>query len=253
MKQVPAFVLPEPTPEIECIRIAVSDNAGRRELNPIEISRALHLIARVFPSPSQIAETAAASGLKVHRDRVGQMMLLSQYPEVLQQALLSGDLSMASVKRLGCLPHDESTWIGQWMMNLKPSVSLQRELLQSAEDIAGRERCRMIDVFRDATVQSVMAEDIPDRNVRCERVRKAIRRRRYPHLTSYETAYAAAVSELPLGQCISLLPPRDFEGTRYTCRFKFSTTDEFAHAVRRLSRVAAHPALPQILKRDSSI
>lgn len=60
-----------------------------------------------------------------------------------------------------------------------------------------------------------------------EELREEVRRRRYPHLSRWESAFPAAVAGAGLPARVGIHPPRGFEGGRYQCRVTFSTLDEF--------------------------
>ncbi len=246
-RRISARVLPPETPGLTCARLAAADNALQRSLNPIEISRALTLLSRHLSDSADLAATAGDLGLPDAPDPIRKLLPLCTLPAELQSGILSGAISLSMARTLSVLDSDLAVALVRLFSDLRLSLNKQREVLTLLQEIALREERTAADVLNDAAVQSILGDPEADRNQRAAALRRWLRRRRRPAVSRAEAAFTEAVRELPLGEGVRLIPPKDFESPVYTLSLAFKSRSELSDRNRRIGEILSHPALGTIL------
>ena len=86
-----------------------------------------------------------------------------------------------------------------------------------------------------------------DRAIKRQKVRSYLRRRRFPAISQTETDYRKWVGQLKLGNHISLIPPKDFEGNTFSMTLRFNNRRDLADLNKKIEKIIQHPALGKIL------
>jgi len=248
-----AVILRDDQPVLECARRAIAENAFQRELNPIEISRALNLVRSLTRDTRTMTDALIGTGLDPHPALIDRFLPFCRLPEDIQEGFLSDELTLATLNELVRMEEREAAALAGFFMDLKPGASLQREMITMLSEIAFTEDRQISEIIQDEAIQSVLMDaGMTDRNLRCRCMRDVLRRRRFPELTRYEAKFNAHVDSLALGKYIKIVPPRDHESNSYTFQMSVSSLTEFQAAVNRLSDTQSHPALLQIFDRFSN-
>jgi len=232
-----------------CIRLAVTENALERSLNPLETARAAALISSLDPDPEAIAAVAADIGFFLHPAHIEKLLLLSRLPGALQDAVAEGLLLLPTALELGALDPAGAAILVDLFRRLKSGLNLQREMIRLAGEIALREATSIEVVLKAPDLQRILADPQADRVQKGVGVRRYLRLRRFPHLTEKEDAFRQCVKNLKLGEGVALHPPRDFEGSNYALTLYFNTCDTLIFRKRAVDRILADPDFIQFLSR----
>jgi len=244
---IEAGILPPDIGPLDCAKLAITDNALQRPLNPIEISRSFSMLSAFFSDRSELAKAASALGLPENLSVIRKTERLSLLSEFLQKGILSDTLSPIMALELNKLEPDVCAAFSELFETLKPSLNKQREMLTRIREIAVREDMSVMDVFQENGFQEILNNRETDRNQKLRKLRFYLKRRRFPAITRAEQAYETRVKELRLGNGVQLIHPPDFEGTVYTLNLSFRNLAELKERSATLERIIQDPTLKKIL------
>ena len=240
-------ILEADTPDLECARYAVTDNAFQRELNPIEISRSLRLLRDHFPHPDRLAEAAAVLGLPGNPSIIRKFLPLCDLPPQIQEGILAESISPVMALELAELDTESGSTLAALFADLRLSLNKQRELVQLLTEIAARDDRSVMDVLKEKDLQQIMGDKEGDRCVKARNIRYYLKKRRFPAITAAEERYGQCVKRLKLGANLRLIPPKDFEGTVYSFQISFSSIPELKDRLADMNRISSESVLPEIL------
>jgi len=244
---IEARVLGPDTASSDCVKFAIGDNALQRSLNLIETSRSLCLLAEVFKA-DELVSMAKALGLPDNPSVIRKIMPLCLLPDIIQNGILSGILSMPVALELGTFdPPDAGTAFAVLFETLRLSLSKQREVITLVREIAIREDISILDVLHGDHLQEILGDDDLDRNQKARSVRLYLRQRRFPAITHAERAFERHVRDLKLGNQMKLIPPANFEGNVYTLSMCFSNLAELKSLRTSFDQLIRNPSLEKIL------
>jgi len=226
------------TSEINLIKIAISENSLQRPLNLIEQSRALNLISFYFDNDNLLKE-ASALGLPGNFTRIKGMKILVQLPQIVQEGIISGNISYAIAQELHKLPAKACTSIACLFRELKVGLNKQKEILNFAVEIAAREEIELTDVLEDRVLEKIINNDDIDRNQKTGKIRHYLKKKRYPAITAAEAEFLKNIKDLNLDNHTRLIPPKDFEGMTYSMNMSFNNIQELKDRKELLEKILA--------------
>ena len=247
LSRISARLLSPNTDKLTCAQMAIAENSLQRPLNLIETSRALVLLSGVYADPDDLRQAAGVLGLPDNFSAILKLRQLSGLEPEIQEGVLSNVLSMAMALELGQMEKSSGIGLSTLFGFLKLGLNKQREILTMIQEIAFREHLSVKDVLNTPELQQIMVHEKLDRSQKTVHLRQYLKRRRYPSITSVESHFEARVQSLDLESGISLIPPRDFEGTTFSFHLKFNTLCELQHRLSRLTEVSSSPILNEIL------
>lgn len=242
------FVPPSQSPLV-CARLAIAENALQRPLNVLEISRCYQLLFLYTGDLNSVAEQASGLGLPADLPYIEKVIQIARVSRKLQEGVSSGSLGLAMAFELNRMDPETASAFADLFDTLRPSLNKQREIVRFAVEIAAREDVPVIDLLRSDPVQQLLGEENTDRSRRARLFRTYLRKRRFPALSRAEDLFRDRVRRLNLGRGITLKSPPHFESPVYSFELAFRNLEELAHCRDALERVAAQPALREILSR----
>lgn len=114
-----------------------------------------------------------------------------------------------------------------------------------SEEIALRDGLRLAEVLKAAEVQAIVQSSL-GRNDKLERLRTALRRRRYPELTQAEETLSELVSRLNLPREVRVTWPPFLEGEDLRIEIVVRDPAGLARAAAALATAAATPEIEEI-------
>lgn len=243
-----ARVLDSDADHLDCLRLAIAENALQRRLNLIETSRAIQKMSSFFDSDIQMAEAASTLGLPANLSLLDKIRDLCLLPWPVQHSILSGAISLSTAGELGKLDRDNAAAFARLFDQLKLSLSKQKEILTLVDEIARRENSSVRQVMKDPMLQKIIDNNDLDRTQKGGQIRVLLRQRRFPRITEAEKNYQSHHKQLKLGNDIKLIPPKDFEGTTYTLNLNFANLAHLVELKKKLDQLIVHPSLKKIVE-----
>ncbi|MBI5581377.1 MAG: ParB N-terminal domain-containing protein [Deltaproteobacteria bacterium] len=241
-----ARVLQKASP-YECTLKAIAANSLERPLNLIETSRALRLLDQYAPGGQAPPEHAAALGLPTHAGLAARLKTLCGLPAEVQDAILEETVSFAMACEIGRMEEGLAVDFARLFRQLKTSLNKQREILTLVAEIARREGINPRQVLTEDRLSRLRDAQDLDRNQKTQRIRKLLRQRRFPALVAAEDNFQSLRQRLALGSNLQLVPPRDFEGTRFTLTLNFESVEEVSRLRVKLDELVDHPDFKTLL------
>jgi ParB family chromosome partitioning protein len=245
---VAARILPEHSDHAACVRLAIADNSLQRPLNLIETARALALLADVAADESEWRRQAALLSLPSNPVLMRKTMALTTLPPDLQATLASGGLSLSMALELKRFGNATAASLARLFTDLKLGLNRQREIVTLLEDIARRDRTTVAKVLAQPALQAILRAPAHDRTQKAERLRRHLRRRRYPQISAASDRFDTLVRQLNLGPGVRLTPPAHFEGATYTLTILFERLEQLRERSRQIQTLLSSRPLSTFME-----
>lgn len=245
-----ARILDRKTAPLRCLQISIADTAGNREMNLLEKAIAVEKLSFYYPDQSQFCQALEALGLAVNPVMIDKCKRLRSLPASVQYAVAADILSLTLALDLESLDAAEATALTELFERLRPTFNQQKEIFVNLKDIARCEEIALPDLIRSPFISDLLNHSDMDRKQIIQLLRKRLRKRRYPSIAVAEEAFYDCVTALALPDNAQLLPPKDFEDTRYRFILSFETSADLARHADRLAAISDHPSLKKILNRS---
>ena len=125
----------------------------------------------------------------------------------------------------------------------------QREILEDLLEISRRKNISPRNILETPGIQAILQSSKWPPVQKSERVRLALRRERFPHLSAWEESLLSALRELGWPKMISLEPAPYFETDDLEASFRFKDEKEFKACLRKLLEVSSRQEFQKIFTR----
>lgn len=242
---IEARILDSNTKRLECVKLAITDNAFQRPLNLIEKSRSINMLSGFFKDDGSLAKALSTLGLPENTSMINKIKKLCHLSQPIQDGILSNTISLSMAMELGSLSQRIGEDFAKLFGLLKLSLNKQREIVTLINEIAHRENISIQKVLQ--SLQKVLNDENLDRNQKIHKIRVYLKQRRFPAIANAEKAFERHVNELKLGKGSKLIPPKNFEGTNYSLSLYFNSLNELKEHKTTLDKIVKNPGLSAIL------
>ncbi len=248
LEEITVRVLDPGQNPMEYLRFAIAENTFQRPLNLVETSRALHKLSTHLKTGKHLIESASSLGLPSNPSVLKKIKDICLLPEAIQSAILADLISLSMALDLKKLAPNCAVAFGQLFSEFKLSLNKQREIMTLVKEIARRDNISEQKVLADPQLQYIMIDPDFDRGQKTRELRTYLRQRRFPQIVKAEAMFEYRRKQLNLGNDITLIPPKDFEGTTYTLNMSFSSIAQLKGLHTKLYRMLQHPGLKKIIE-----
>jgi len=229
-----------------CAKIAVADNASQRRLNPVELSRAYRLLSQAL-SVEELPSAAGEIGLPDGQELIEKLWELCTASEQIQRGIVDERIALPVALELIRMPEAETAAFAELLASVPLSLNRQREALALIREIARREDLDVTAVVHAPELTEIAQDPETALPQKGKALIRALKRRRFPSRVKFEEAFEQKRRQLPLGEGMSLLPPPNFEGSRYVLQLSFQSADQLSEQLDRGRKVAQSKMLQEIL------
>lgn len=136
---------------------------------------------------------------------------------------------------------------------LRPlNQNTQREFLEDVLEVSKREDISAGEVLADGEISRICASRKFSSLQKSEKVRLALKRKRFPHLSSWKDSFNAALKNLQWPKDVAAEPSPFFEDSRISVAFSVKDEAELRATLARLQEVSGceelkymfHPSVP---------
>jgi hypothetical protein len=247
--EITARTLKPDSGALDCLRLAIAENALQRSLNLIETSRCLQKLSSFITNSNHLAESASSLGLPDNPSIIDKIKSLSLLPRPIQISILADTISLAMAKELELLETDCAIAFTRLFDQLKIGLNKQKEIVTLVKEIARRDGLSTQEVMEDKHFSEIMTHRDLDRGQKSRKLRSYLRKRRYPRLAEAQKNFEIHRKNLNLGNDIKLIPPKEFEATVYGLNLTFSNLEHLKTLQTRLNRIIQQPEFKIILGR----
>lgn len=244
-----ARILDRGTPPLQCLQVSIADSAGNRNLNVLEKAIAVEKLSSHYPDYPQLCRALEALGLPVNSVMIDKCKRLRSLPMPVQYAVAADILSLTMALELESVDGVAATALTELFERLRPTFNQQKEIFANLKDIARCDEIPLQDLIRSPFISDLLNHSDTDRKNIIQLLRKRLRNRRYPSIAAAEADFYESVAALALPDNTQLVPPKDFEDTRYRFIISFETSADLARHADRLAAMSGHPILKKILNR----
>jgi ParB family chromosome partitioning protein len=248
-EEIRARILDDGHDLLDCAQMAIAENSFQRELNLVEKSRALNILAHFLQRSSKIEKAAKALNLPANTSLIEKIRKIDRLPGSLQECLLNDSISMHMAFKLDRLEENEGSALLDIIKELRLSRNKQKELLTHIEEISIRDGLPIMQLVASEDVQGILKDDDLDRTQKTGNLRDVLRKRRFPHLYESERQFSDSLQELNLGGRISMKPPEYFEGNSFSVHLSFKDQEELDRHLKTLHRIKDIPQLANLINR----
>lgn len=245
-----AHIIPDTFSDLDCLKIAISDNRSHRSFNLIEQSYGIEKLTPLLPEANRFETICQLLDIPLNQKVFQKIKGLTALPEPLQEGILQGDLSLEGAVALFPFEALEQVAFFELFKGLNLSQNKECELITLIDEIAQREAISPTEVITSEPIRAIMVEKDRSRPAKTRKVRDHLKRRRFPALTEAEDRFFANLTRLHLGKSINLSPPPFFEGTTYTARLSFKSLEELKKQLETLDKQSEKPAFQKMIGKE---
>ena len=249
-RHMPCRVLAGTISPLDCLKIAVADNALTRQLNLAEQCRAVAKLREFCENARSLSAILEPLGLFIAPQLVEKLFRLSELPEAVQNAAAQNHISLNTALSLESIDRTSAEAIAELFENLRPTVNQQQEIFTGLHDLARLEETAIDRLLKVPEFAEILDSADLDRGLKLRRLRTAIRRRRYPALSHAENAFYRRRRSLQMEAGMELKPPANFEDTTFTMMMRFSSPRQLCRQAECLGRICQLPELKAILNKE---
>ena len=235
--------------QIDCLKIAIADNATAVRLSLLEEARAIVKLWALCDDKDQLPRIANSLGIQVNRDLVEKYKRLCMLPDRIQQFVGDDIISLKIALELEKLDSESAHAIADVFDLTRPTFGQQRELIANLKAISDIENTSVSKLLASSPVRDILGDDTLDRKQKIQSLRHQVKKLRYPYITSFESRYYTNLQKIHLPDGVALVPPRDFESPVYTFTVDFVNTDELQYKADSLKQLSKSNELMAILNR----
>ena len=235
---------------VDVYLMAVWDNLSHRRLSPLEAARVLSTLKR----NCGIEETALVEfylpmlGLSPHKNVLQSYLCLHQLHPELRRLLNAGLLTVASAERLAQAAPEVQAATASLLARIRLSASLQREVLDLAEDLAASKSTTLAEVLNQPGICAIADAAVLSPFQKGERIHSFLYCCRNPRISHAREKFNADKAALGLPGTVRLSADPFFESPRLRVEFDVSSAQTFRETVEALGRSCRQASLESLFE-----
>jgi hypothetical protein len=244
ISRVPALILDEPD-DLKAFLFALYENLAGREfpvLEKAEIVSRLHAFglakSRITKDILPLLEVPPTAFY------LDSFLSLSRLGFSAKKAIAGKGLPFPIARMLAEFQAEDLEGIIPLLLPL--GQNKQKEVLEDLLEISKRKNVSPRDILERPGIQAVLQSSKWPPVQKSERVRLALRRERFPHLSAWEESFQAALRELGWPKGISLEPAPYFEADDMKASFRFKDEKEFKVCLQKLLEASSRQEFQKI-------
>jgi hypothetical protein len=250
LREIQCRVIQDNPNELDCLKIAIADNAMARGLNTLEEARAVVKLWRACGPEENLPGLAAPLGVFINMALVDKYRQLFELPERVQTLVGEGVISLKPALELGRMDGKSAIAMANLFDLLRPTFGQQRELISSVRAISAVMDADIPELLEMPPISGILGDDDLDRKQKIRMVRHEIRKLRFPYMTRFEAFFNHNMKALSLEEGLALIPPSDFESPVYQFMIDFKSIEELQRKTDHIRKAAQSKALMNIMKRE---
>jgi len=235
---------------LEAFRSALWDNIAHRQLEALEKARCLWTLKDAYGVPQDILvqEYLPPLGLASHQNVLRSYLSLHRLNPRLRALFKNGRLTLSSAERLAGMKPESQERIARVLAKLHLSASLQREVLELAEELAAISGTDPGAVLDGEGTRAVVDDPSLSPPQKGERVREILLRRRNPRLSRARELFLAERKNLGLPDGVHITPDPFFETARLRVEFEVTSAGGFRQLAAALQQASQSPVLDGLFR-----
>ena len=239
----------DPEHSLGAFSLALHENVSHRTFNDVEKSLILTKLLHQFHSNrTEVIQTyMPLLGLAPNNDVLDIYLNIIDFEDQIKGYIAEHEVPMTVIELLINLSSEDRNAVFNLMSTLKLGVNKIREFLTSLEEIALRDSCSIYDVLKDSRIGDILNHEKYTEPQKAEQIRRIIREKRYPHLTTIENTYQQQLKQLHLPNGLQLKADRSFEDDSISATFHFSSLNQIKMMADELLKLSQKAELQNML------
>jgi ParB/RepB/Spo0J family partition protein len=236
--------------DLEGFRISLLDNLTIRRLNLIEKATVLYKLFHQFGLEKQVVirDYMPLLNLEPSSEVLGGYLQLYQLEGEVQNYLVAEEIPLKLALELLRFSPEDQRQLVHLASSLKLTLNTFKELISLIEEIMGREDITLENLLDELDIPGILASSILPVPQKTEKVRKILKQRRYPLLTSLEDQLQEKLKQLRLPKEVLITLPPFLEGDRLKVTFQFRNIKELERILMKLQELIGREELEDILR-----
>ena len=243
LEKIPAVFLPPDLSDAEVLQVAIELFLATEQPNPVESSLIIRKLEEFQSREEIIDQFFPKIGLDRSAVIYRRLRAVWDMPQAARDGLAERTIDPACVPYLERLDEEDREPAVDLLLQLRPTKSMQREILEYLHDITIRDEFRIKQLLDDEQVHKIFSRKPSNLPQQRDAFRAWLKEQRFPVLHRAKSAFEATRQELKVGDEIKLVPPPYYEGRRFEVRFVFHDPEEFTRRVERLEEIRNNPSL----------
>jgi ParB/RepB/Spo0J family partition protein len=239
-------ICPEAT-DLDCLKVAIADNASSRQMNLIEQSNALAKLANFYSAENEFIGSVKDFGFDPNPAYVRKLLALNTLHPKLQQSVLSGAIPMTIAFEIAGFDSKEMHVLIDLFETLKPSLNQQKQILTLLKEISKIRNCNVENILNEKNIHYIISHPDLARPQKIKELKSCLKKIRFPNISLYYDQFNSLVQELRLPNAVKLIPPENFEDMGYSMMLHFDSMQAFESCVEALENLLEKPEFKMII------
>ena len=151
------------TPFYQCALVAITESHFQKALNPIEISRCFALIEKSGEQGDKVLKSLHSIGFQANDASISKFKRLNRMDRLIKNGVIEGAIALpVALDLFDMSDQDGAMALAQLFVELRISLSRQRELMDWIQAIAHRERTEIKAVLADEAIRNWLVDETLD-------------------------------------------------------------------------------------------
>ena len=248
-KKISCFIISNNYTAIELLQLLIFDNSLIRQFNPIEKSIIINKLSKYVSRDTIINKYFKHLGLEPSKKLYALYESLISLEDDIKLAIANNELSERSGANLLGFSKKDRLALFDFLVQLKPSVSKQNEIIELVFEISKRENISVKNIIRSGEIDTIFSNKKLSVIQKLERVREYLKKKRYPQLTKLEEEFESLKKSIGISQDMKFYPPAFFEGNNYEMHLSFSKISQLKKQITILNKMIDSEELKNVIER----
>ncbi len=239
----------DPENQSAAFLLALYENRAHRTFNDVEKSLILSKLLGQFGCSQDdvIRDYMPVLQLASNAKVLATYLKILDVEEDLKRYIAGQTLPMNVIDLLANLSPDDRNAVFPLIATLKLGTNKTKEFLTYLDEIALRDNCSIHQIIAEQQIQDILTREKYPVPQKAEHIRRVIREKRYPQLTTLERQYHEHLKRLQLPRGLQLKTDRFFEDDQLSATFRFETPKQLKTIAEELLALSQNPELREVL------
>lgn len=239
----------DPADTLPAFSLALYENLSHRNFNDVEKALILSKLLQEFQCRREdvIHTYMPLLELAPHEKVLATYLHLWQFEAQIKRYIADHAFPMTVYELLATLSVEDRQAVFEIISSLKPGVNKLKELLNFLDEIARRDHCPMHRILADPSIREIVEHEKYTAPQKITRLRRIIREKRYPQLTTLEHNYQAGIKRLNVPQGLHIQADPSFERDDLNVTFRFRSPGQLKTIADELLILSQQTGLQHVL------
>lgn len=246
LSPIPVFISDEED-DLKIFLYALHENLATRNFTLIEKAEIIHKLKKFgVRKNSIIIDYLPLFDIPPLPSYYEDYLAFAQFEPELKKAVHEKNMPFYSLKILSKYSPEARHLLLPILSHL--SQNKQKEILEELQEISLRENTEIEEILKAGEIKRIQGSEKISSLEKAEKIRTWMKKRRYPHLTSWENSFDSTLRRMHWPEEIAIKHSPFFEDENITVSFAFRNKEEFGKNVLKLQEMASKKEFSKIFK-----